>query len=153
MISPTEPTDSDGDGIPNYVEGANDIDGDGLANFEDPDTDGDGIDDELDNCLPVANPDQGLALFGQTVRAANAERFTWPVALPFVAVRGAFARPSDIWTFAVDESSQRFGSNLSTPERPESGRGFWYLLRPDCESASWATGEGSELSGRDTVLP
>jgi hypothetical protein len=153
VISPADPTDFDGDGIPNYVEGANDIDGDGLLNFEDLDADGDGIDDEFDNCPLVSNPGQGLAQFGQTVRAANAERLAWPVALAFLAVRGEFILSSDISTFSVDASTQRFGSDLSIPERPDPGHGFWYLLRPDCASASWSTGVASEFPGRDTVLP
>ena len=44
---PDVPTgdDTDGDGIPDDVEGDGDIDGDGIPNFEDDDSDGDGIPD------------------------------------------------------------------------------------------------------------
>ena len=41
--------DSDQDGIPNDVEGADDIDGDGLPNFQDSDSDGDGIPDSTES--------------------------------------------------------------------------------------------------------
>ena len=37
--------DSDGDGIPDIIEGNGDSDGDGIADFEDPDSDNDGISD------------------------------------------------------------------------------------------------------------
>ena len=38
-------TDSDNDGVPDSAEGAGDIDGDGIPNFQDNDSDGDGIND------------------------------------------------------------------------------------------------------------
>jgi hypothetical protein len=38
--------DSDGDGIPNGVEGAGDTDGDGIPNSADGDSDGDGASDK-----------------------------------------------------------------------------------------------------------
>ena len=41
----TDPDDTDGDGIPDDVEGDGDIDGDGIPNFEDDDSDGDGLPD------------------------------------------------------------------------------------------------------------
>ena len=37
--------DSDGDGIPDIVEGTNDTDGDGVPNYRDTDSDGDGVPD------------------------------------------------------------------------------------------------------------
>lgn len=37
--------DSDGDGIPDAIEGSADVDGDGIANYLDTDSDGDGIPD------------------------------------------------------------------------------------------------------------
>lgn len=40
--------DADGDGIPDAVEGANDADGDGQPNFLDIDADGDGIPDNIE---------------------------------------------------------------------------------------------------------
>ena len=40
--------DTDGDGIPNYLEGPEDADGDGVPNWWDHDSDGDGIDDEVE---------------------------------------------------------------------------------------------------------
>lgn len=41
-------TDTDGDGLPDVIEGDDDPDGDGLPNCEDPDSDGDGIDDAVE---------------------------------------------------------------------------------------------------------
>ncbi|MBE3123865.1 MAG: DUF5011 domain-containing protein, partial [Planctomycetes bacterium] len=41
-------SDSDGDGIPNDVEGAGDPDGDGIPNYLDTDSDGDGIPDAVE---------------------------------------------------------------------------------------------------------
>ncbi len=43
-------TDSDGDGIPDEVEGDGDLDGDGIPNYLDLDSDGDGVPDESDLC-------------------------------------------------------------------------------------------------------
>ncbi|HFD32363.1 MAG TPA: hypothetical protein ENJ28_06640 [Gammaproteobacteria bacterium] len=43
-------TDSDGDGIPDDVEGTGDLDNDGIPNYLDLDSDGDGVPDEVDLC-------------------------------------------------------------------------------------------------------
>lgn len=43
-------TDTDGDGIPDVVEGTGDIDGDGIPNYLDTDSDGDGVPDGEDQC-------------------------------------------------------------------------------------------------------
>jgi hypothetical protein len=53
-------TDTDGDTIPDDVEGWDDVDGDGLPNAEDTDSDGDGIDDAteaVDDDLRTMPPD------------------------------------------------------------------------------------------------
>ncbi|MBC7228257.1 MAG: Ig-like domain-containing protein [Thermoflexales bacterium] len=46
-------TDTDGDGIPNPVEGGGDLDGDGLPNYLDADSDGDGIPDAVEGTADV----------------------------------------------------------------------------------------------------
>jgi hypothetical protein len=40
--------DSDGDGIPDNIEGADDVDGDGIPNYLDLDSDGDDVPDEIE---------------------------------------------------------------------------------------------------------
>lgn len=60
------PADSDGDGVPDYLDNcpsiANtsqlDTDGDGLGNACDPDDDNDGVPDGIDNCPLTPNPSQ-----------------------------------------------------------------------------------------------
>ena len=153
VISPPNPVDTDSDGIPDYLEGGNDIDGDGLANFEDLDSDGDGEVDAVDNCPLVANSLQSPAPFGQLIDAANPARFEWPVAVPFIAVRGSFSESSDISMFVVDDTDTGFGRDLPAPELPPADTGFWYLLRPDCSAGSWVSGGAAEFPGRDAVLP
>jgi outer membrane protein OmpA-like peptidoglycan-associated protein len=51
--------DSDGDGVPDIVEGAGDVDGDGIPNYLDTDSDADGIPDfvEADNLPPLTGMD------------------------------------------------------------------------------------------------
>ena len=48
--------DSDGDGIPDVVEGSADPDNDGIANFLDEDSDGDGIPDENEQLADSNDP-------------------------------------------------------------------------------------------------
>lgn len=49
-------TDTDGDGIPDDVEGTDDLDGDGIPNYLDLDSDGDGVPDGVDLCYFHAGP-------------------------------------------------------------------------------------------------
>ncbi|MDH3283681.1 MAG: thrombospondin type 3 repeat-containing protein [Acidobacteriota bacterium] len=153
VIYPADPMDSDSDGIADHLEGGGDIDGDGTPNFLDLDSDGDGSGDAVDNCPWIANPGQGPAPFGQTVTAANAYRFEWPAALPFVAVRGSFTSSSDIASYVVDDTDAGIGRDLATAELPAAGTGLWYLLRPDCTAGSWISEGSAEVPGRDAALP
>ena len=153
VISPADPVDTDSDGIPDYLEGGGDLDGDGQPNFDDLDADGDGTEDAVDTCPSVANPDQGPAPFGQLVAAANSYRLEWPVAIPFVAIRGSFATPMDIGAFVVDDARTVLGRDLPISKFPAPGTGFWYLLRPHCEAGSWVSGSAREVPGRDLLLP
>jgi len=49
----TGPLDSDGDGIPDSVEGTNDFDGDGFPNYLDADSDNDGVPDSVEGTKDV----------------------------------------------------------------------------------------------------
>ncbi|MEZ4300851.1 MAG: hypothetical protein R3B70_38310 [Polyangiaceae bacterium] len=51
-----DPTDSDGDGIADKLEGDEDIDGDGKPNAQDTDSDGDGIPDADEAANPFLEP-------------------------------------------------------------------------------------------------
>jgi hypothetical protein len=61
------PSDADGDGIPDSIEGTTDPDGDGIPNYLDLDSNGDGIPDSVqvgpDPLNPVDSNDNGIADF------------------------------------------------------------------------------------------
>ncbi|MCE7982041.1 MAG: hypothetical protein DYG89_12665 [Caldilinea sp. CFX5] len=50
--------DQDGDGIPDYIEGSDDVDGDGIPNYRDLDSDNDGIDDAVEGFPRSTIPDE-----------------------------------------------------------------------------------------------
>ncbi len=55
----TDPTDTDGDGIADAIEGKGDTDGDGIPDYKDTDSDGDGIpdkDEAANPSLPAGTP-------------------------------------------------------------------------------------------------
>lgn len=63
-----DPTDTDGDGIADAVEGTGDPDGDGIPNYLDDDSDGDGIPDSVearsdDPCRPADTDRDGVPDF------------------------------------------------------------------------------------------
>ncbi|MFN8468054.1 MAG: hypothetical protein U0X20_21020, partial [Caldilineaceae bacterium] len=47
-VTPAPPLDSDGDGIPDAVEGSGDPDGDGIPNYLDLDSNNNGIPDSVE---------------------------------------------------------------------------------------------------------
>ncbi len=55
------PLDSDGDGVPNWMAGVDDLDGDGIPGWLDTDTDGDGISDVAERGLGMDPFDPGDA--------------------------------------------------------------------------------------------
>jgi hypothetical protein len=114
------------------------------------DTDLDGVGDACDTCVEVWNPDQDVAVLGQTVHALNATKLGWATPLDVVYVRGPLGLVSG---YAVDFSEQLPGAaTISDPSVPSPGTGFYYLVRPDCPAGSWQTSPGAE-PGRDAALP
>ena len=88
-MTPTTPVtdDSDGDGIPNVIEGTTDIDHDGLPNYLDKDADGDGIPDAMEgaadtdgdgkaNLLDLDSDNDGIP---DNVEAQTTQGFVTPV--------------------------------------------------------------------------
>jgi len=64
IVEGCEPTDSDGDGIADDIEGDGDVDGDGIVNSADDDSDGDGIPDSAEHlsgnpCAPTDTDGDG----------------------------------------------------------------------------------------------
>jgi hypothetical protein len=118
-----------------------------------PDTDLDGFCDFIDNCPDFWNPTQAPALFQHTVLALSETIFGWGVTVPTRIVRGPFVNVGDIGNFNIDADVTGITDNVIDSTMPLVGQGLWYLMRPDCASASWSTGSPSEVPGRDTSLP
>ncbi len=76
--------------------------------------------------------------------------FSWPLAADVIYVRGNLA---DVDSYAVDTVELLvLATSLTDASVPESGAGFFYLVRPDCPVGSWQTTVGVE-PGRDVALP
>ena len=92
----------------------------------------------------------GAMAVGQTILATDTETFLWPVAADVIYVRGDLA---DVDLYAVDTVELLIlATSLTDASVPESGAGFFYLVRPDCLVGSWQTSLGAE-PGRDLALP
>jgi hypothetical protein len=116
------------------------------------DADGDAVLNACDNCPDYANPGQGPVVFGQQVRAATRDTFTWASPADVMFVRGDLAVLS---SYGVDQSGVLAGAtSLTDTTVPSAGAGFYYLLRlaGSCTVGSWQTVLGAE-PGRDQVLP
>lgn len=143
MIFANEDLDHDGtvDAIDNCPD---------TANAGQSDVDADGVGDACDVCVDGPNPEQGDAVLGQTIVAATAERFAWPVPADVMWVRGPLEAVS---AYAVDVvETAAATARLSAPDDPPAGQGFYYLVRPSCAVGSWQTSLGAEPE-RDATLP
>jgi cysteine-rich repeat protein len=123
------------------------------------DSDGDVLCNPSDSCPFSANPGNGVAPFGQTVRAATQQMFYWPDLADAVWVRGAL---SALPAYAVIESGTIAGDAvLWAPAVPAPGAGFYWLVRPACPLSSWSSMGPAEChgppgcapGGRDANLP
>ncbi len=137
--------DSDRDGVSNVLDNCP-FD----PNPAQEDADNDTVGDACDNCIYGPNTEQGSAIFGQDVVAEDSETFSWPVGADVVFVKGDLANVS---TYTVDlVDSLALTSELMDSSLPDSGAGFYYLVRPDCAVGSWQTSLGAEPE-RDLALP
>jgi len=119
-----------------------------------PDTDSDGWCDTIDNCPHFSNPDQGAAVFGQTIVALDDENFGWGFSVDMFSVRGDFVSGADIGAYTTNADISGFVDRFFDPTVPSVGAGLWYLVRPDCPVGSWSTGGAGEVPGaRDASLP
>ena len=139
---------------------AADLDGDGVVDAIDnclttwnpnqEDADNDTVGDVCDNCVYGPNPLQGPAIFGQKILALDPEAFSWSEPAEIDYVRGDLAFV-DMYIVDVFETLP-LGTSLDDPLPPNTGGGFFYLVKPDCTVGSWQTTLGAEPD-RDEELP
>lgn len=116
------------------------------------DPDADTVLNACDNCPDYANPGQGPVVFGQVVRAATRDTFTWSAPADVKYVRGDLAALS---AYGFDQSGDLFdATSLNDATLPLPGEGFYYLVRlaGSCTAGSWQSSLGAE-PGRDQKLP
>ena len=121
-----------------------------TANPDQEDADSDAVGDICDNCVYGFNPAQGPAIFAQRITALDPITFTWPVPAAVVQAKGDLALVSSYVAGSV--TTLPLGTSFVDAAVPNSGQGFYYLLRPDCGVGSWQSGLGAE-PGRDAALP
>ena len=126
------------------------------------DVNGDGSHDLVSGHMRTGAPDtivvttngQCAPLLDQPMRAdSSGVDFSWSTSLPYLAVRGTFVTAKDVGEFAVDRQFLGDAKLLHDADSSMVGTGFWYLIRPDCDGASWVSAGASELPGRDLALP
>jgi hypothetical protein len=105
-----------------------------------PDSDGDGVCDEFDNCPQIPNPDQGPAPLGQTLLVLPTKQdFDWSAVLDVEWVRGDFVVAADIGSYAWTLDVTLTGATFNDPTTPVLDEGLWYLVKPDCPAGSWTS--------------
>jgi hypothetical protein len=111
----------------------------------------DGVCASFDNCQQGPNPNQGPAVFGQTILAPNRTTFEWQHPVDALWVRGPLQQ---VDSYAVDLVGAASGTSFEDLTSPAVGERFYYLVRldGDCAAPSWQTTLGGE-SGRDASLP
>ena len=106
--------------------------------------------DFCDNCIYGPNPVQGAAIFGQAIKALDSETFSWDEPAEVVYASGDLALVS---TYMVDlVQTLPLGTSFMEPSLPDTGQGYFYLVKPDCRVGSWQTDAGAEPK-RDLALP
>lgn len=144
-IDPADAADLDDDGVVDVIDNCP-----VQPNHGQLDADGDMLGDACDNCVYGPNPEQGPAVLGQVVLAANKETFGWAAPADVLYVRGNLAGVSSYVIDLVDSLPQTIRFMDST--LPAAGDGFFYLVRPNCPVGSWQSSPGAE-PGRDATLP
>ena len=119
------PPDGDGDGIPDYIEGAADADGDTIPNYLDSDSDNDGIPDVVDGTVDTdgdATPDYLDALNGIVwVHFDYAGSYeSGSQAQPFKTLQAGLDAVASGGTVRVRPGSTSFAPILNSPVRIES---------------------------------
>lgn len=144
-IDPADAADADVDGHVDAIDNCPVV-----ANATQNDADSDEVGDACDNCNDASNPDQGPAVLGQSIVAAQRDKFAWITPANIVFARGTLDEVSSYLTDLVQsfESTDSFSDSMI----PSTGTGFYYLVRPACAVGSWQSTPGAE-PGRDAQLP
>jgi hypothetical protein len=116
-----------------------------------PDSDGDGLCDDADNCPQLPNlGGQSPFVFGQTIIAQNnKQNYCWPLAASVDWLQGDLALVS---TYAFSSITPLNAACFVDATTPAADQGRYYIVRHGCPGGSWQTTLGAE-TGRDDTLP
>ncbi len=84
-------------------------------------------------------------MLGEMIVAPDRTSFAWTYPVDVIAVRGDLSLVSSYDVQAVDSYAEATSiPALAIP--PSPGAGFYWLLRPDCDPASYASGGSGECA-------